>query len=501
MRELTGTSRTVASEAEDEAASVHDDLLVISNRQPYRHRYGDDGSVVTDQPVGGLTAGLDPVVQRVDGTWVAWGDGEADAEVVDEEDCVRVPPDDPSYTLRRVWLDEEAIEGYYYGFSNRVLWPLSHGLVGTMEYQEDHWQQYREVNETFAEAVAERVGDNSLVWFQDYHFSLAPRYVRERAPNPTLMQFWHIPWPDWDTFRACPVREDILDGLLANDLLSFHVPRYCENFLGCVDACFEDAVVNESTGEVHRGSETTRVRAFPMGVDVDRIDRKATACTDEEWTEFTETIGIDPDVTLSVGVDRLDYTKGIPERLAALERFFEEHPDWRGKLTHVQKLSESRSRIPAYGDVADRVEEAIERINGRFATDDWQPVVRLDDHLTTTQLYGLYRHADLALVTPVRDGLNLVAKEYVAAQTGDPGVLLLSELAGAEDELGEFALSIAPYDTASFADSIERAVTMDESERRERMANLRAAVAANDVDQWMADIFEEARQVRMARER
>ncbi|MFD1513057.1 alpha,alpha-trehalose-phosphate synthase (UDP-forming) [Halomarina rubra] len=501
MRNYSGTSQRVAVDEREDETSVHDDLVVISNRQPYRHRYDDDGDVVTDRPVGGLTAGLDPVVQRVDGTWVAWGDGDADAETVDENDCVRVPPDDPAYTLRRVWLDEEAVEGYYYGFSNRVLWPLSHGLVGTMEYRDEHWQQYREVNETFAEAVAERAGERSLVWFQDYHFALAPRHVRERVDGPTLMQFWHIPWPDWDTFRTCPAREAILHGLLANDLLSFHIPRYCENFLDCVAGCFEDATVDEQTGEIHRDGETTRVRAFPMGVDVDRIEREAAACTEAEWAEFTAAIGVDPEATLSVGVDRLDYTKGIPERLAALERFFEEHPEWRGELTHVQKLSESRSRIPAYGDVADRVAEAIERVNGRFGTDDWQPVVRLDSHLSAHQLYGLYRNADIALVSPVRDGMNLVAKEYVAAQTADPGVLLLGELAGAQKELGEFALPVEPYDTAGFADRIGEALTMSERERRERMANLRAAVAANDIEHWMDDIFGEAREVRRTRGR
>jgi len=501
MRELSGETRSTVADDRTDDRTIHGDLQVISNRQPYRHRYDEAGDVVIDRPVGGLTAGLDPVVQRVDGTWVAWGDGEADEEVVDDDDCVRVPPEDPAYTLRRVWLDDDAVEGYYYGFSNRVLWPLSHGLVGTMEYDETHWEQYRDVNETFADAVAERAKDDSLVWFQDYHFALAPRYVREQAEAPTLMQFWHIPWPAWDTFRTCPVREQVLDGLLANDLLGFHVPRYCESFLDCVEACFDDAVVDDRTGEVHRGDETTRVRAFPLGIDVDTIEQEATACTDETWAAFADDLGIDPEATLSVGVDRLDYTKGIPERLAALERFFEDHPEWRGEVTHVQKLSESRSRIPAYGDVADRVEAGIERVNERFGTDDWQPVIRVDSHLTTTHLYGLYRHADVALVSPVRDGMNLVAKEYVAAQTGDPGVLLLSELAGAEEELGEFALSIAPYDTASFADRIAEGLTMAEPERRERMANLRAAVAANDIDQWMGDIFGEAREVRHARDR
>ncbi|MWG34918.1 alpha,alpha-trehalose-phosphate synthase (UDP-forming) [Halomarina oriensis] len=501
MTELTGAARTAVADERDERARVTDDLFVVSNRQPYRHRYDEAGNVVTDRPVGGLTAGLDPVVQRVDGTWVAWGDGDADRAVVDGDDCVRVPPDDPSYTLRRVWLDDEDVEGYYYGFANQVLWPLSHGLVETMAYDDDHWAQYRAVNETFADAVAEGVGPDSVVWFQDYHFGLAPRHVREQAPDATLLQFWHIPWPDWETFRACPVREALLDGLLANDLLGFHVPRYCEAFLDCVAACFDDATVDDRTGEVHRDGETTRVRAFPMGVDVDTIEAEADACTDEEWTDFAREIGVDPDVTLSVGVDRLDYTKGIPERLDALERFFEDNPEWRGELTHVQKLSESRSRIPAYGDVADRVEEAIERINDRFGTDDWRPVVRVDSHLSTTRLYGLYRHADIAIVSPIRDGMNLVAKEYIAAQTGDPGVLLLSELAGAEDELGEFALSIAPYDTASFAEHIETAVTMPEEDRRERMANLRAAVAANDIEQWMSDIFGEAQAVRQAHDR
>jgi trehalose 6-phosphate synthase len=468
------------------------DLVVVSNREPYQHRY-DDGDVVVDEPVGGLTAALDPVVQQTNGTWVAWGDAEADPDVTNAEDCVGVPPDDEQYTLRRVWLSEDAVEEYYYGYSNRVLWPLCHDLVGKVTVESDYWDRYSEVNRQFAEAAAERATADSTVWIQDYHLCLAPRMMRELLPaSVTVAQFWHIPWPAWDTFRVAPHAEELLEGLLANDLLGFHVDRYRDNFLDCVDQALEDAVVDEETHTVQFGGRTTRVESFEMGVDAATIGSIARSFDDDDWQALADRYGIDTDTKIAVGVDRLDYTKGIPERIEALELFWERHPEWRGELTFVQKSSHSRSQIPAYKRVTREVTEAVERVNDRFGTDDWQPVVHIDDRLSREELYGLFRHSDVALVSPLRDGMNLVAKEYVAAQVDADGVLVLSELAGAHQELGGSAVSVNPHSRDEFADRIEEALAMPDAQRCERMSSLRSHVAANDLDAWVRDVLDTA---------
>jgi trehalose 6-phosphate synthase len=464
------------------------DLIVISNRQPYSHDY-DDGEITVDCPTGGLTAGLDPVMKQTGGTWIAWGDGDADAEVVDSNNAVAVPPDDQSYRLRRVWLSEDDVDDYYYGYSNQVLWPLCHSALTNMRCEASFWQRYQEVNEKFADAVVESAGDQPLVWFQDYHLALAPQYARPQLPDEaTLMHFWHIPWPSWDTYRACPHRRALVKGLLGNDVVAFHVPRYRTNFLECVDSLFDDATVDWGSGKVFHGDHVTKVESVPMGVQFDEIQQSAAEQTaDSFWSSFKRAHDIPTDGQIAVGVDRLDYTKGIVERLRALEQLWETHPDQRESLTYVQKASESRSQIPAYQEVQKQVDEEITRINDRFGTDDWQPIVPITERLPPDELYGLYRHADVALVSPVRDGMNLVAQEFMAAQVDNEGVLLLSDQAGVHDLIGDSAITVTPFDTDRFAEAIFEALTMPAAERRFRMRRLRHWAAAHDIDSWLAE--------------
>lgn len=475
-------------------------LVVVSNRQPYTHNYEDTGDgreITVSRPAGGLTAGLDPVMQETDGTWIAWGDGEADADVTDENDEVRMPPESEAYTLKRLWLTDEEVEGYYYGYSNRVLWPLCHGGTMKAEYVERYWQRYRQVNETFAEAAIEAADENSIVWFQDYHFTLAPREVRAAVPDSTfLMHFWHITWPGWDTFRACPQHEQLIEGLLGNDLLGFHVERYCENFLNCVDETLEEAFIDYDGNRINYDGHTTAVRAFPLSVDAESLRETSEAADEAMWNEFKGRYDIDEDTAVVLGVDRLDYTKGIVERLGALERLFETRPEYRGEICYVQKANESRSLIPDYQHLQTEVQESVERINDRFGTDEWQPVIYITEFIPQDELCGLYRYSDVLLVSAVRDGMNLVSKEYVAAQVDNDGVLVLSDQAGAAEELGEWALTINPYDTDAFADTIERALTMDAGERGERMAALREQVESHDLFDWMNEIFETATDLR-----
>ncbi|WP_135826209.1 alpha,alpha-trehalose-phosphate synthase (UDP-forming) [Halorussus ruber] len=492
----------VGNHSADDRQTPTEELVVVSNREPYSHAYADsdgggdsdDREIEVQRPVGGLTAGLDPVMQRAEGTWVAWGDGEADREVSDAEGRVRVPPEDSSYTLQRVWLDDEEVEEYYYGYSNQVLWPLCHGDVGNITYEPRFWQRYESVNERFADAAAEcaRESDSgSLVWFQDYHFGLAPAMVRSQVGDETtIAQFWHIPWPSWESFEVCPQAHQLLEGLLANDLLGFHVDPHCANFLECVDACIEGATIDWDAGRVHHAGHETAVESFPMGVDAERIERLAgSEEADDFWADFRDSQGIAEDATVAIGVDRLDYTKGIPERIRAVEHLLETRPEYRGEFVYVQKASESRSRIPAYQQLQREVEETVERVNERFGTDDWTPVVGVTEMLPPESLYGLYRHADLGLVSPVRDGMNLVAKEYVAAQVDNDGALLLSKFAGTAQDLGNYAYAINPYATEEFAETIHEAVTDSPTDRKRRMRQLRQLVAAYDLDAWMDDIF------------
>ena len=474
---------SAATQSTDWADAIGDGgLVVVSNRQPYSHTY-DGGEITVEVHAGGLTAGLDPVMQAVGGTWIAWGDGDADREVVDDDDCVPAPPDDPGYTLCRIWLDDDEIDDYYYGFSNQVLWPICHSALTNVTEWERYWEQYQSVNERFVERVEEHTESGDIVWFQDYHFALAPAIARERVDDDTvLMQFWHIPWPAWDTFRGCPHGEAILEGLLGNDLLVFHVPRYRENFLNCVEAALDDATVDHEAGTVTYDGYETRVAEFPMGVQVDEIAaRAATDEADEFWAAFTEKYNVAD--TVAVGVDRLDYSKGIPERLRALEQFWERNPEWQGKLTYVEKGSETRTQIDAYQAIQKRIEEGVERVNDRFGTDDWTPVLSFDEYISKEALASLYRHSDLALISPIRDGMNLVAQEYVAAQIDEDGVLVLSDQAGAGRML-DAALMVKPQNTGAFTDAIEEALAMRDAEKHARMHRLREQVSENDLATW-----------------
>ena len=503
---------------EPDIGLITTDVHVVSNREPYRHEYdgaatdgmgvdgagatdGREGDVVVDRPVGGLTAGLDPVMRRLGGTWIAWGDGEADFAASDDDNRVAVPPEDPQYTLHRIPLSDEEVEGYYEGYANRTLWPLCHAQMGHVEFHADDWETYRTVNRKFAAVTADSVDDSSTVWFQDYHFALAPRYLRAET-DALLMQFWHVPWPAAEVFRTAPHREALLKGLLANDLLGFHVPWYSSNFLECVEEFLEEAIVDWAEGRVHYGDRPTRVESFPLAVEAEEIRELAEAGADDDASgRFRADHGIDPDRRLVLGVDRLDYTKGIPERLAALEHLWETRPEFRGAFTYVQKGRESRQGIEAYRELQATIDDAVARVNDRFGTDGWQPVVATTDHLPPEQLYGLYRDADVALLTPLRDGMNLVAKEYVAAQADDDAALVLSEFAGAYRQLGEDAIGVNPRNTPETAAAIARGLEMDEGERRVRMRRLRDQVAGETVDGWTESVMDAAAAVAGRRRR
>lgn len=505
----TDTSRKLAaSDAE---------LVVVSNRQPYSHSRTDSG-IAVERPTGGLTQGLDPTIRRMGGTWIAWGDGDADRSVVDESDCIAVPPDEEQYSLRRVWLSESEVTQYYYGFSNQVLWPLCHSLPSKIQYERSFWHRYQQVNEYFADAVVDEIDDvdeRPVVWFHDYHLALSPSFVRSQlGAKPSLLHFWHIPWPEWDIYRLVPNQTALLRGLLANDKIAFHVPRYCHNFLSCVESAIESAAVNWQQQTIRYDGREISVSAIPMGVSMGDIQAEIASVPESSGAETVRSDGaetstvstasadtspsntrpISAEVTealqadgmdVVVGVDRLDYTKGIVRRLGAFERLLERNPELHGSLIYVEVGSESRSQIPAYQQVQDEVAESVSSINDRYETDDWSPVVYTTDRIPRQDLLALYRKSDVALVTPIRDGLNLVAQEFVAAQTESDGVLLLSEGAGAHQYLGQHAVTINPYDADGVASAIETALVMPRDERRRRMRRLQQQISKYDLQNWI----------------
>jgi trehalose 6-phosphate synthase len=439
--------------------------------------------VKIEHPSGGVVAALDPVLQATGGTWIAWGSGDADFDVTDARGRIRVPPGGDAYTLKRIQLTEAEVDGYYYGYANQALWPLCHMALAHARFRRRPWELYQAANRRFADAILEESDAEALVWMHDYHLALAPRFIRTRRPEQFIMHFWHIPWPAWDIFRACPQRTDILEGLLASDLMVFQHPRHAEHFMECAEREL-GAPVDRDEGVVEHAGRVTHVDTFPISVDFATLDAQARSAECERWmSQLRKRHGLDGKI-VALGVDRLDYTKGIPERLRALDRLFERFPQYRGRLVFIQKSAPSRTRIKAYRDLQRQVEREVARLNSAWGTAHWRPVIHLSRPLPPAGIAALYRLADLCHVSSLQDGMNLVAKEYVACQVDRRGVLLLSELAGAHDEL-PWAMPINPYDAGGTAAVIAGAAEMPLSERAERLDHLRAYVAEHDIYAWM----------------
>jgi alpha,alpha-trehalose-phosphate synthase [UDP-forming] len=463
-------------------------FIVASNREPYEHRWGDEvGELQVRRPAGGLTSALDPLLQAVGGVWIAWGSGEADAAVVDEHDRVQVPPEDPHYTIRRLWLDRYDIHRYYLGFSNQFLWPLCHLRPGLTRVRERYWSRYRRVNRRFADAVLDEArGVNAAVWFQDYHLALAPLFVRERRPALTLAHFWHIPWPPYEIFRVAPQARELIEGLLANDLVGFHLESFGMNFLQCAREITGADIDWMGRTATYRG-HTCTVGAFPISIDVEAFRTAAAAPGAPERTERLRERYAVGSGQLGLGVDRMDYSKGLPEKLKALDIFWERYPEFRERLTFVQVAVPSRSDIAAYDDLNHRVERQVRELNDRYGTERWRPVHLVKQSLPAERLAGLYRAADLCIVSSLQDGMNLVAKEFVASQVDQRGLLLLSRFTGAAEEF-DGQIDINPYDPEDFARHVRDALNLPVEERKARMRRMQDSMRT--IYDWMAEIFD-----------
>jgi trehalose-6-phosphate synthase len=463
-------------------------LIAVSNREPYIHNR-ENGRVRCRKPASGLTTALDPILRASGGVWVAHGSGGADREVVDRLDHVRVPPEAPSYTLRRVWLPKQLESEYYYGLANECLWPLCHVAFHKPRFSPKCWASYREVNERFAEAVLEEAnGESAFVFIQDYHLALLPQMLKRRNPNLVIAQFWHIPWPNRETFQAFPWKRELLDGLLGNDLLGFHIPYHCSNFLDTIDRSVE-ALVDVERAQVTRSGHATTVRPFPISIDFAEHARMAASKQAASATaQWLSELGGWPEM-LGVGIDRIDYTKGIPDRLQAIDRLLEEHPEYIGKLVFLQVGVPSRTAITDYDDLNIALTVQVEAMNRKWARGAWKPVVFVKRQIDQQSLVALHLMANFCLVNSLHDGMNLVAKEYVASRIDGDGALILSAFTGAACELTD-ALIVNPFAVDEIAEAIHYALKMPSAERRRRMARMRAAVSANNIYRWAGKIVQ-----------
>jgi trehalose 6-phosphate synthase len=477
-------------------------LFVVSNREPYIHRR-QGKNIEAIVPASGLVTALEPVLCACDGTWVAHGSGDADRETVDERDRLRVPPDDPRYTLRRVWISKEEEEGYYYGFSNEGLWPLCHIAHTRPLFRVSDWEHYQRANRRFADAVLKEMEglERPVLLAQDYHFALLPRMIKEARPDARVAIFWHIPWPNPEAFGICPWQRELIDGLLGADLIGFHIQSHCTNFLQTVDRALESRIDWEHF-TVNREDHRTVVKPFPISVDFPErppdeqgASASSSASTWEERGALLRELGIEVEY-IGVGVDRVDYTKGILERFLAIERLLEKHPGYRERFTFLQVGAPSRTRIKRYNDLLAEVEAEAQRINERFQVGKWKPIVLMKRQHNHHEIQRFYRSADLCLVSSLHDGMNLVAKEFVAARPDEQGVLILSRFTGAARELPD-ALLVNPYDIEEMADALRAALEMHGEERKIRMQRMRKVVREHNIYRWAGNLIGELCEVRL----
>ncbi|ESX70822.1 MULTISPECIES: trehalose-6-phosphate synthase [unclassified Mesorhizobium] len=469
-------------------------VIVVSNREPYIHNIKDDG-VELLVPASGLVSALEPITRACSGTWIAYGGGTADRLTVDSNDRVQVPPDNPSYTLRRVWLSDDEYQGYYLGFANEGLWPLCHIAFTRPVFRASDWEAYEAVNRKFADmVVAEARNERPIVLVQDYHFALLPRMIRERLPEAIIITFWHIPWPNSEVFSICPWRERVLDGLLGSSIIGFHTQFHANNFTESVDR-FLESRIERADAAISYGGRTTLVHAYPISIEWPAELLAKLPPVEESRARLRERFGLSADVKLCVGVERLDYTKGILDRFHALDELFTRHPEWIGKVVFLQIAAPSRGTLPAYQQLHDECLRYANELNQRYGHDGYKPVVMVAEHHSQQQIYEIYRAADICMVTSLHDGMNLVAKEFVAARDDEQGVLLLSTFAGASRELLE-ALIVNPYDAAMMSQVLLQALAMSPDEQRERMRPMREIVRDNNVFRWAGSMLLDAARLR-----
>jgi trehalose 6-phosphate synthase len=471
-----------------------DEVLIVSNREPYIH-VRKQNVIEIQRPASGLVTALEPVMRACSGTWIAHGSGSADREAVDAGDHLMVPPERPAYRIRRVWLTKEEEQGYYYGFANEGLWPLCHIAHVRPVFRAPDWEHYRTVNRRFADVVVDEARtEDPIVLVQDYHLALLPRLVRERLPRATIITFWHIPWPNPEAFGILPWREAVLEGLLGSSILGFHTQFHCNNFFDTVDR-FLEARVNRETFTISYSGEPTEVQRYPISIEWPPEALGREPPVEDCRSQIRARLGVSPELRLGIGIDRLDYTKGILERFLAVERLLELEPHWVGKFSFVQIAAPSRSSIDEYQSFEVKVRALAAQINRRFGREGYEPIILIVEHHDAKEVYAYYRAADLCYVSSLHDGMNLVAKEFVAAREDERGVLVLSQFTGAARELTE-ALIVNPYDIEQCAAALNLALTMPPEEQRARMRSMRNLVQEFNVYRWAGRMLIDAARMR-----
>ena len=470
-------------------------VIVVSNREPYIHNHDATGQVVLQRPASGLVTALEPVMRACGGTWIAHGSGTADRETADRRDRIAVPPKDPSYTLRRIWLSDEEQAGYYYGLANEGMWPLCHITFVRPTFREADWTHYRAVNQKFADAVvAESTRPDPLILIQDYHFALLPRMIRERLPNATIVTFWHIPWPNAEVFGICPWGEEILNGLLGSSVVGFHTQLHCNNFIESADRFIECHIDREDSA-VSVAGHSTSVRPYPISIAWPPEALQSQLPVPDCRTAVFRRHGLPENTILAVGVERFDFTKGIPDRFRAIDILLERRPELRGRFVFLQVAAPTRSKLGAYQEIRREAETLAQSINAKFWSPEYKPIILEVRHYEPDEVFELFRAADICIVNSLHDGMNLVAKEFVAARDDEQGVLILSTFAGASRELME-ALIVNPFDARASAEAIYRAALMSRDEQSRRMRLMRSLVSENNIFYWAGRMLLDAARLR-----
>jgi trehalose 6-phosphate synthase len=482
------TPQTLRSLLEKELPGA--EMIAVSNREPYIHNFVDE-QIVLQRPASGVVTALEPVIRACKGTWIAHGSGSADKETVDERDCIAVPPEHPEYALRRIWLSQEEEDGYYYGFANEGLWPLCHISFVRPNFRESDWETYKAVNRKFADAVvAQAKTKNPVVLIQDYHFAMLPGYIREKLPDATILAFWHIPWPNPEVFSICPWREEILKGMLGSSVIGFHTQFHCQNFMDSVDR-FMESHINRDQSIVTADGHATLVRPYPISIAWPPQGLAGVPDAAQCRADVCAHFNLPPNSFIGVGVERFDYTKGIIDRFQAIRLFLRSYPEWQGRFTFIQAAAPTRSRLHAYQAIHQETVDLAREINEEFGKGSYQPILLQIQHHEPGEVFRLFRAADFCIVSSLHDGMNLVAKEFVAAREDEKGVLILSTFAGASKELME-SLLVNPYDAKGMSEAMHRALVMSEAEQKERMHLMREMVRDNNVFFWAARILFDA---------
>ncbi len=455
-------------------------IIIVSNAEPFQHIY-HNGEIVQEKLAGGLTTGLDPLMKNSKNLWVAWGRGEADFEVTNQRQKVVVPDKETGYTLKRVKLSENEVNGFYYGFSNSSLWPICHSFPHKANLDKNNWETYKKVNRLFVESVLEEFNSGDKIWVQDYQLALVPKMLREELPNAKIALFWHIPWPPWETFGILPCKEELVEGMLGADFIGFHTSWLVHNFL---DTVFQlGGAANQSENIARMNSERAVVKNIPLGIDTDFF--KKTPKQEEKAKQLKDDFSCS---NLILSVDRLDYTKGIDRRIQAISTFFEKYPQYKEEVSFVERISPSRSRVQEYKNMRRKIEQLIGQINGELRGETWVPIRYFYQHLPQKELIPYYLAADIGLLTPLIDGMNLVAKEYVA--TRSKGMLILSEFAGAAETLTE-AIQVNPYNPEGVADALHEAISTPEEEQREKFVKMKNKLNQMDIHWWRDRFLDE----------